>query len=409
LSSLNGRRFSSPDFLIVTKKKFPWSADIVKTHQMSWLTVADLNGDGFDDIVFSLPVIDLGGGLRDGRGEVYVVLGNTRANLGSTWDFSSKPPSFTFYGQDQDDWAGFSLASGDINGDGRADLLIGAPQADGPLNAFTDGGEVYGITFINFGQSSMILSESNVNLFLYGEAGERQGISIAIGNFNGDAYKDIAVAPKIISVGYLRAVFGSSSIFGTKRLSLNSNWKSAYTLNPYGYINVLFGDLNGDGIDELVSSESRSMIYITYGSLGTISTLAETKIYGFAFPWDNTYGFASTIADFDKDGYKDLASLAPSSGGRFKQYTTPVGELDIVWGRSAKLPSTVYLSTENTHFSLFGSDGTGPTGLISNFQGPWNSRYGSSPLGMDLNGDGNPEIFFGAGWTQNGYLYEVKR
>ncbi|MBI4089782.1 MAG: FG-GAP repeat protein, partial [Candidatus Kerfeldbacteria bacterium] len=177
LSSLSSRSFSSADYKILSPKQYPWLGDVVKKHQMQWLAVGDVNNDQFDDIIFSMPTIYLGrdaqnNELRDDRGEVYVVLGNTRSNLGVVRDLATQPADFTFVGADDGDHAGFGLGTGDINADGRDDIIIGAPQADGPGNAFTDGGEAYAITSINFGQGSMALTQSNVNLYLYGEAGE---------------------------------------------------------------------------------------------------------------------------------------------------------------------------------------------------------------------------------------------
>lgn len=380
---------------------------------MHWLAVADLNQDGFDDIVFSLPIIDLGNGLRDEKGEVYVVLGNTRANLGSVWDFSSKPPSFTFFGKDPGDRAGWSVATGDINGDGKKDLLIGAPQADGPSNTFTDGGEIYGMTSINFGQGSMVLSESNVNLYIYGETNEKYGYATTTGNLNGDTnlstgypLADIIMVPSyqnlVPAIGPIKIIFGSPLLGGSKRLSLNSNWTSSYKLS-YIYPNLAIGDINNDGIDDLASSDAVGRNYLTYGSRSTISILADVLInYQFG-----NFGFSIYITDFDGDGFKDIAYLAPSENNGI-DLSIPIGRAYVIWGKSARLPSTIDLATETTHFTLFGSKGDGPTGLSSNFQGPWNSRYGCM-FGKDLNGDGKSELFFSGSWNQNSYIYKINK
>ena len=411
LASLNGRSFSSSDLLIKTNKQYPWASDVIKFHPMHWVAVVDLNQDGFDDIIFSLPIIRNPDGTRDEKGEVYVVLGNTRANLGTTWDFSTKPPSFTFFGRDPGDRAGFALATGDINGDGRKDLLIGAPQADGPNNAFIDGGEVYGITSINFSQSSMVLSESNVNLYIYGEVGQKYGYAITSGNLNGDIntvtgrpVDDVIVAPYMSPGGPVKMIFGNPTMGGSKRLSLNANWTSSYNLIPR-YPNLIAGDLNKDGIDDLVASGAGESCYITYGSTSSISSSANVTIYS-AHSGDHL-GFSNVISDFDGDGFKDLAMLAPRARGQYSQYLTPVGEVHIVWGQMSRLPSVINLATESTHFSLYGSDGTGPTHLVSNFQGPWNSTYGYT-FGQDLDGDGKSELFFGGSWNQNAYIYKIE-
>ena len=50
---------------------------------------------------------------------------------------------FTIYGVDASDYAGRSVSSGDVNGDGYADVLVGARYADGSSNSASNTGEVY--------------------------------------------------------------------------------------------------------------------------------------------------------------------------------------------------------------------------------------------------------------------------
>lgn len=418
LSSLNSRSFSSADYKILSPKQYPWQGDVVKSHQMQWLAVADVNNDQFDDIVFSMPTIYLGRDalnnvLRDNRGEVYVVLGNTRSNLGAIRDLASQPADFTFVGADPGDMAGFGLGTGDINADGQDDIIIGAWQADGPGNAFVDGGEVYVITSIDYSQRSMVLSQSTVNLYLYGEAGEKYGYAVAAGNLNGDAascpskpYDDVIVAPFKSGNGPVKAVFGSSAVSGTKRLSTDANWTSAYTLVPRAP-NLLVGDVNHDRIDDLVATDAASGVFITYGRATGLATQADARVIKTINIGDN-FGFAAAIADVDGDLFNDLAIVAPRSLGATSQYTLPVGELHVVWGQPGGFAGTIDLKTESTHFSLYGSDGTGVTGLMSNFQGHWNSTYGYT-FGKDLDGDGRAEFFFGGNWFQDTYVYKASR
>ena len=50
---------------------------------------------------------------------------------------------FTIYGVDGSDYAGLSVSSGDVNGDGYADVLVGAYNGDGSSNSAGNTGEVH--------------------------------------------------------------------------------------------------------------------------------------------------------------------------------------------------------------------------------------------------------------------------
>jgi len=103
---------------------------------MSVASAADVNGDGYDDILIGAFGDDDGG---SGAGQTYLILGKA-AGWAMRTDLSAADASFI--GEDADDWSGFSVASaGDVNGDGYADLLIGAYGDD-------DGGGFAGQTYL---------------------------------------------------------------------------------------------------------------------------------------------------------------------------------------------------------------------------------------------------------------------
>ena len=101
------------------------------------VAAGDINGDGRDDLIIGAYSADPAGGAN--AGETYVIYGG--GSLPATIDLNSQCVGLTVYGDDADDRSGWAVAAGDINGDGRDDLIIGARYADPAGGA--DAGETY--------------------------------------------------------------------------------------------------------------------------------------------------------------------------------------------------------------------------------------------------------------------------
>ena len=88
-------------------------------------TAGDVNGDGYDDVVVGAQNWDTTSPKKDDAGKAYLYLGSA--------DGLSTTPSWTFEGDQADAWLGdFVSTAGDVNGDGLADLLIGAYRYNHP-------------------------------------------------------------------------------------------------------------------------------------------------------------------------------------------------------------------------------------------------------------------------------------
>ena len=76
---------------------------------------------------------------------VHIIVGRPSGSpLPATWDLASRPADITLYGSDAGDRFGGALRVTDLDGDQRRDLIVGAPGGDGPGESRPDGGEVYG-------------------------------------------------------------------------------------------------------------------------------------------------------------------------------------------------------------------------------------------------------------------------
>ena len=96
--------------------------------------LGDVNGDGYNDYAVGMPAANADSGV------VYVFLGKAGAFGPTPTALNLSAASFRIIGHGGE-MLGYSLAGGDLNGDGRADIAIGAPMAGPP--AKSDGGAVY--------------------------------------------------------------------------------------------------------------------------------------------------------------------------------------------------------------------------------------------------------------------------
>ena len=89
----------------------------------------DFNQDGFADMLVGARKSDAAG--RD-SGEIYLIFGHGGPFSTIDPDTLTAAQGLRILGADADDFAGFSVATaGDVNGDGFADLIVGAPHVDG--------------------------------------------------------------------------------------------------------------------------------------------------------------------------------------------------------------------------------------------------------------------------------------
>ena len=152
----------------------------------------DFNGDGIGDLAIGAPGEDMTGGVD--AGVVHVLYGGSPdiSSAGSQyWHQDSAGIADSI---ETGDGFGSSLATGDLNGDGRDDLAIGAAAED--IGAVSDAGVVhvlYGSAAGLTATGSQYWNQNSAGLGDIVETGDHFGSSLATGKLNTDAFAELVV------------------------------------------------------------------------------------------------------------------------------------------------------------------------------------------------------------------------
>jgi hypothetical protein len=371
----------------------------------SWGTTLDLDGDGLADVAIGAP----GEAAADGR--VYVFYGDGESVL------LEAPGAGEAFGR--------SVASaGDVDGDGFADLVVGANAADASAGrVYVFGGSALGVSTLasrildapdggsgNFGWS--VASAGDVDGDGFGDVivgahramgdegrayvyrGGASGLELApsttlvardgapgyfgasvagAGDLDGDGLADVIVG-----------AYGVSSDAGAAYVYLGRDLASATPIalpsvdgagTFFGEAVACAGDLNGDGHADLAvgasaTASATGRVFVFYGGVGGVSPAPSVTLTG---PDGTDVQFGASVdgaGDVDRDGYADLVVGAP-------RFMSAAGRAYVFHGSATGIVSSA-------RTTLTGVDGA-------------NAELGRSVSGLgDLDGDGFDDVGVGA-------------
>jgi hypothetical protein len=319
-------------------------------------TAGDVNGDGYSDVIVGAKYYANG---ESGEGKVYVFHG---PSLGST-------PAWSQEGNKAAAFLGQSVATaGDVNGDGYADVIVGAY---GYTNDLTKEGRAY----VYAGSASGLLSSP----YWTGEGNQAYadyGNSVATaGDVNGDGYSDVIVGAWKWANPSTEEGAAFVYLGGPDGLAATSAWTPA----GYGTLATTAGDVNGDGYaDVLVSQAGSARVYP-----GSLLGLSTTYLGPFSGD-DTSFGFSAAPAgDVNGDGFDDVI---------IGEYLFDTGNPDA---------GKVFVF----HGSTYGTDTTPDWTATGGYAYIW-FGYSVASAG-DRNGDGYADVVIGAPRqaNQTGWVY----
>ncbi|SDU91049.1 Endo-1,4-beta-xylanase, GH35 family [Microlunatus sagamiharensis] len=286
-------------------------------HFASAVASADFDHDGYADLAV---------GATGEVGTVTLLHGSSKGLTGARSTVLRRA------GDAGPDGFGASLVAADLDGDGWADLAVGAPYADPVEVPAEDHGASGSVTVLQGGPAGFSTARSSV---LHGRRSGTDrdllfGSSLATGDVDGDRRSDLVVASRGLAAGDGHAHAGSVTVCPAGGGCVPVPSSRGYP----GLASLAVGDVSGFGRDEVVvglvpapgarSTEGGRVVTLAFSGTGaglrakeTVLTRSTKGVPGSNHAGDD-FGAALALGDVDRDGFADLLVGAPGEavGGR---------------------------------------------------------------------------------------------
>ena len=296
------------------------------------IAVGDVNGDGTPDLVVGAWGVDVAGAVDAGAVRVY---------KGATGELL-----YEFTGTGSGDFFGSAVAVGDLTGDGKADILVGAWGAD--LGGGANANRGY-VRLYNGADGALIAQFNGDN------NQDEMGRGVAFGDVNGDGTLDILLGAGSSTHGtiphfggYVRVIDGKD--FTHILYEFDAGIASTTKPEPnFGY-GVASADVNGDGYADIIVAAYRGKLSASgttgpaAGYVRVFSGKTGLLLYQLNGTADrDEFGRSLAVGDLNGDGVPDIIVGAPS--------TTAAGYVRVFNGANGQV---LFQVTGSSAADLFG-------------------------------------------------------
>ncbi|MEU1708462.1 FG-GAP and VCBS repeat-containing protein [Streptomyces sp. NPDC005706] len=323
----------------------------------------DFNGDGYRDLVVAAPYA--ANGSVEAAGAVVVLYGSSGTVSAARRTVITQATAGVPGDPEDHDRFGETVAAGDLDRDGYADLIVGTPHED--VGAKAARGSV---TVVWGGPNGLKGATSIAPPAGYGQGMTycRFGMSLATGDMDGDGAPELSVGSGCEGASYTGPFARTGAAAAVSRQTVTGETRG-----------VVMGDVNGDGRAERfwlpgpTDGDLRGPVWVDTGSS------APAKL-----PYAD--GHAGRVGDLNGDGYGDLVtgisedeSLANETGAAHRG-----GEIQVLYGGPQGI-------TAGQHPQVFHQNTAGVPGTAED-----GDEFGQSLAVGDVNGDHYADVLVGS-------------